>query len=335
MGSGALTVSEEFCRSLYFTGKENVEIRKEPLKAQPEQILITSRYMGISSGTEMLFYRGKIPEGMTMDESIPALKGGLEYPVKYGYINTGLDPDDRPVFAFFPHQDKFYINPKDLIYLPEDISLRDAVFIPAMETAVAIHHALPAETGSVGAVFGLGAVGLLVAELAVLRDACTLFAVDPVPERRVWAQKLGVAVFPPDDPELTAAVKEKSEGRGLDWAVNVSASGNALQYCIDNSAFGAVIIEGSWYGTMSVPLYLGGKFHRNRLVIKSVQVSSLEPRLLCRWTKERRMKVVMDMIRKIGPAEYIGGEYPLERAEEAFRNIAAGMETGVQTVIYP
>ncbi|MFP4384731.1 MAG: hypothetical protein ACLFST_03920 [Spirochaetia bacterium] len=139
-------------RCLYFTGKNSVEIRQEHLTRKPGQLLVESLYMGISSGTEMLFYRGEISEGTVLDESLSALQGGLEYPVKYGYINVGTEETGRNVFAFFPHQDRFYIDPDEVIPLPPDMTLEEGVFIPTMETALAIHQSLNAEPGASGEV---------------------------------------------------------------------------------------------------------------------------------------------------------------------------------------
>lgn len=323
----------DYGRCLYFTGKNSVEIRREPLTREPGQILVESLLMGVSSGTEMLFYRGELSEGTAVDDSIPVLQGGLTYPVKYGYINVGTDETGRTVFVFFPHQDRFYADPNEVIPLPPDITPEEGVFIPTMETALAIHQSLNAEPGATGFISGLGAVGLLTAELAVRRSPGKLFAADPVPERRKLAEELGIRAFAPDDPELKEAVSTTGSGKGFDWAVNVSASGKGLQFCIDNTAFAGTIIEASWYGNRPVELMLGGRFHRNRLTVKSVQVSTVEPALKARWSKSRRMNTVFDLIRRIKPGKYIGTRVPLEEADRLYRKIAAGKEVSVQSVL--
>jgi len=50
----------------------------------------------ISPGTEMLFYRGQVPEDMEIDSTIPALGGTASYPFKYGYAAVGEVVDAGP-----------------------------------------------------------------------------------------------------------------------------------------------------------------------------------------------------------------------------------------------
>ena len=41
----------------------------------------------ISHGTEMLVYRGEVPPDLPLD--LDALKGGFDFPIKYGYASVG------------------------------------------------------------------------------------------------------------------------------------------------------------------------------------------------------------------------------------------------------
>ena len=52
-------------RAVYFSGKKSVSVKKETVSRPPRSIFVESSYIGISHGTEMLFYRGEVPDELT------------------------------------------------------------------------------------------------------------------------------------------------------------------------------------------------------------------------------------------------------------------------------
>lgn len=328
-------VQDILARSIYFAGDRTLSLRKEQVDRMDGEVFVQSSCIGISHGTEMLFYRGDVPGDIPVDSTFNSLKGSIQYPIKYGYVNAGIDEKKRRVFSFYPHQDRFFIAPEDLLILPDTMDFEDAIFIPNMETALTIHHDLHLEPGSVLLICGLGVIGLLIAELALRRIPGKVICVDRYEIRRNAAADLGAAVFDPDDPNLSRQIGELTEGRGVDWAVNVSTSGAGLQLCIDSLCFAGTVIEGSWYGIKPVTLRLGSNFHRNRLRIQSVQVSSISPGLSSRWTKARRMDTVFSLLDSVRPRKYITHRFSLDDAEAAFDLIATRPETTIQTILMP
>src|ERR687895_252252 len=76
------------------------------------ELVVRTLYSGISSGTELLAYRGEIGPDVALDESIASLGGTFEYPFRYGYSSVGVVessmgavPVGTVVFVFHPHQD--------------------------------------------------------------------------------------------------------------------------------------------------------------------------------------------------------------------------------------
>ncbi len=53
------------------------------------QVLVRSTKSAISAGTEMLLYRGQIPENISIDETFPGFEGLMNYPMQYGYSIAG------------------------------------------------------------------------------------------------------------------------------------------------------------------------------------------------------------------------------------------------------
>ncbi len=126
-------------RSVWFTAARKVEICEEELAApQAGQVLVVSRLSAISPGTEMLFYRGQVPEEMEADATISSLQGKPTFPIKYGYANVGevvqigpgvsADWLKRRVFSFHPHESAYLAPPQDLIPIPEGSCLGRCCF---------------------------------------------------------------------------------------------------------------------------------------------------------------------------------------------------------------
>jgi threonine dehydrogenase-like Zn-dependent dehydrogenase len=321
-------------RALYFTAPRTVELRQEPCRPQGEQILVRSRLIGISHGTEMLLYRGQMPQGLEIDANLKTLSGTLDYPAKYGYINTGQTEEGRRVFAFYPHQDLFFTEPEQLIGLPAELDFDDAVFLANMETALGIVHDANPRFGECVLLIGQGVVGLLTAEILARGCAGKVITVEPYAKRRRASEAIGCIALPPGV-ELREQILEHTEGRGADVAVNVSASAEGLQLAIDNLAFEAVVVEASWYGSRKVSLNLGHAFHRKRLKLRSSQVSRIDPALSGRWDKRRRLQRVLELLPEIRPSRYITHRFSLDRAQEAYKLLDENPEQCIQIVLEP
>ena len=75
-------------RALWFESPGNLSIRYEEVPPpRPGEVLIKALYSGISAGTELLVYRGEVPEGA--DTTLKAISGSFSYPIKYGYSLVG------------------------------------------------------------------------------------------------------------------------------------------------------------------------------------------------------------------------------------------------------
>lgn len=327
-------------RAVYFEAPGRVAIREETLAPAPGEVPVHSRLIGISHGTELLAFRGQMPADLPADSALGSLPGTLAYPLKYGYVNAGeaLTPrGTRRVFAFYPHQDRFFCKEADLIELPEGIPFDDAVFLANMETALGIVHDLAPRYGESVLLVGQGVVGLLVA--GILREAGgaagRVVAVEPLALRREASRQLGCTVLDPADPGTRAEIYRLSAGRGADLAVDLSGSAAGLQLAVDCLAFEGTVVEASWFGSRAVSLELGAAFHRKRLHLRSSQVSRLAPELTGRWDKARRFAVVLELLRRLHPARYITHRFALDRAQEAYELLDRAPGDCIQVVLEP
>lgn len=279
----------------------------------PDEVMVSTRFSGISSGTELLAYRGEIDPGLALDEHIGSLGGTFAYPFRYGYACVG-EAEQGPVFAFHPHQDRFVARRDQLVPLRTGTDLRQATLFPLVETALQISLDAGPVLGEDVVVLGLGAVGALTAAL-LRRAGARVVGVDPLPWRRETAGLLGVdAVGPAEAP------------RGVPLVVEATGRPEALAGALDLLAHEGTALVASWYGTKVAALPLGGAFHRRRLAIRSTQVSTIPAALAGRWTLERRRAVAAGLLAELPLAAVATHTFPAAAAADAFAALDRGEE---------
>jgi 2-desacetyl-2-hydroxyethyl bacteriochlorophyllide A dehydrogenase len=317
----AVTTAEQ----LWFTGPRCIELRQVPLgRPGPAQLLIQTRCSAISAGTEMLVYRGQMPQQMALDSSFESMQSTLEYPLQYGYACVGdviaIGADVQPcwlgkrVFSFQPHVSYYLTNADQLIVVPDDIDDRAAVFLANMETAVNLAHDGAPIIGEQVVVLGQGVVGLLLAGILAQFPLKNLLTLDGFSQRRALSVAVGAqASF---DPLTQSDFARHCLGQidGADLIYEVSGVPEALNLAVELSGFESRIVIGSWYGNKSAVIALGGDAHRNRLQITTSQVSTLASSLRGRWDKPRRFDTAWDMIRRLQPEKLISHQHQLTDA---------------------
>lgn len=340
-------------RQLWFVGPQEVEVRDQTLP-EPDagQVLFRTLYSAISSGTEMLAYRGQLPQSMALDENLAGLEAeNSDYPLQYGYACVGRVEDigsdvvgswrGRSAFAFLPHASHHLCEPRQLIPIPKGLDLKAGLFLANMETAVGLVQDAAPRLGERALVLGQGVVGQLVTSLLAQFPLSSLYAVDSFEQRRALADDAGATgSFDPydeDDREaLQAALAPDRAKGGADLIFELSGHPSALNTAIELCAYSGRIVVGSWYGSKRAEINLGERFHRKRISLLSSQVSTIDPGLTGRWDKARRFAVAWDMIRACNPEQLISHCLAIEEAEEAYRLLDESPEEALQVIFeYP
>jgi 2-desacetyl-2-hydroxyethyl bacteriochlorophyllide A dehydrogenase len=325
-----------------------VALQQEAMPApQAGEVLVKTLYSAISAGSECLIYRGQVPAGVPMDTTINALAKPFQYPLKYGHgsvgevleVGPGIDPgwQGRPIFCFHPHESHYTAKIEEILPIPERIDLKEALFLPNMETAVNFLMDGRPVIGESVAVVGQGIVGLLTTALLALFPLQQLVTLDRYAARR--RASLDVGADHALDPDDTAAIEnalgpgsKNSTAGPVDLVYELSGDSKALNQAIQLAGFGARIVLGSWYGNQTAKLDLGGRFHRNRIRLISSQVSTLSPKYSGRWTKQRRIEMAWEMIRKLKPAQFITHQFPLSHAKEAYELLDQNPADALQVI---
>jgi NADPH:quinone reductase-like Zn-dependent oxidoreductase len=236
----------------------------------PDDVLVRTRFSGISRGTETLVFAGRVPVDQYAAMRAPFQEGDFPAPVKYGYLSVGVveaGPADllgRTVFCLHPHQTAYVVPAAAVVPVPPGVPAERAVLAGTVETAVnALWDARP-RLGDRVTVVGAGMVGCCVAALLARIPGVRVQLVDTDPGKAAVARALGVPFVGP------------SEAAGdRDLVVHASATGAGLRRSLELLAPEGTVLELSWYGDREVELSLGGAFHSRRLAIRASQVGTV------------------------------------------------------------
>jgi 2-desacetyl-2-hydroxyethyl bacteriochlorophyllide A dehydrogenase len=312
-------------RQLLFTAPRRVDVTAVDVpEPSPGELLVRTLRSGISTGTELLAYRGLIDPDLPLDERLGSLAGTFRYPFAYGYSCVGVVEESRGtvpigslVFAFHPHQDRFVVAQTDTVALAPETDPGSATLLPLVETALQISLDAGPVAHEQVVVLGLGTVGVLTA-LLLQRAGARVVAAEPIPDRREVAARLGVTALAPED------LPGRLPPGGVPLLVELSGAPEALSGNLALLAHEGTALVGSWYGTQPVSLPLGAEFHRRRLTIRATQVSTIPARLSPRWDIPRRRRVVYDLLTELPLSALPATEIAFEDAASAYEALDRG-----------
>jgi 2-desacetyl-2-hydroxyethyl bacteriochlorophyllide A dehydrogenase len=293
------------------TGPREVRVRDYP---DPEpaagEVRVRTRYSGISAGTELTQYRGTNAYlDMRWDADRSVFVPGeptLHYPIDvWGYSEVGLvdavgdgvvspAPGD-PVWGIWGHRSHAVLPAAALVTHLMPAGLDPLVGTFDRVGAVAFNAVLAAQPcpGEVVAVFGLGVIGLLAAQL--LRSiGCRVLAIDTMPTRLALAERWGASPFDPRAGDLALGIRDQVPA-GVDRVIELSGAYPALHSAIRIAGPGGTVVAAGLYQGPASALFLGQEFHHNRVTIIGSQIGALPPHLQSRWTRERLHETVMDL----------------------------------------
>jgi threonine dehydrogenase-like Zn-dependent dehydrogenase len=285
----------------------------------PDEVLVRTRYSGVSRGTETLVFRGGVPPDQYPVMRAPFQEGDFPGPVKYGYLNVGVVQEGpsrlvgRTVFCLYPHQTAYVVPAGAVVPVPDGVPPARAVLAGTVETAVnALWDAAPL-VGDRVTVVGAGMVGCCVAALLARFPGLRVQLVDVDPGRAEIAGRLRVEFALP---ALAAGNR--------DLVVHASATSAGLQRSLDLLAPEGTVIELSWYGDRAVNLALGGAFHSGRLAIRGSQVGTVSPARRATRTFTDRLALALDLLGDPVFDALLTGESRFAELPDVLARLAAG-----------
>lgn len=243
-------------------------------------------------------------------------------------------PGDR-VFGYGPVCEE-HQQPESRWWPQGELKPVDAVCVdPAHVAFVAVRDG-NLRVGDTVAVFGLGAIGLCVVQLARVSGAQQVLAVDPLALRRNTALKLGAdAVFDPATTDAGLAIKQATGGWGVDVAVETSGTDAALHEAIRCLRQCGTVVHVAWGPHQCSALRLDEEFHLNRPVIIGSQAWEgwgNPDRDHPRWTPARAFATTVELFRRkqVTGRGIVTPIVSFAAAPEALRDIFARPETTIK-----
>jgi 2-desacetyl-2-hydroxyethyl bacteriochlorophyllide A dehydrogenase len=344
-------------QTVQITSPRCVEVVDQPTaKLGPGHIRVRTSFSGISAGTELTAYRGTNPYlnrswdpdlRLFVDES-----SGVSYPVAgLGYSEVGevveVAPDvagdpglpavGAQVWGIWGHRSEAVVPAEKLrgCQIPDGLDPVAATF--ARVGAVALNAVLAADVhlGETVAVFGQGVLGLLTTRLVRLSGG-TVVAVDAVPGRLEKALEYGAgAVVDAREGTVGPQIRQLTDGRGADVAIEISGSYPALHEAVRAVAVNGRVVAAGFYQGEGVGLRLGDEFHHNRVRLICSQIGGVPPDVAGRWDQTRLnttfLRLALD--RQIDPAGLVTHVIPVEEAAAAYRMLDHRPHEALQVVL--
>jgi 2-desacetyl-2-hydroxyethyl bacteriochlorophyllide A dehydrogenase len=172
------------------------------------------------------------------------------------------------------------------------------------------HAVVETEVGSgdAVAVLGLGPVGLCAVQAARAAGAERVFAIDTVADRLELARSFGATPLHLEEDDVRAAVKEGSEGRGVDAAIDAVGHPDALELaCRLTRKAGVVSATGVYAERLDL--------HMGIVWIKALTLKSGHANVI------KHVDPVLEALvaGRLDPAPLVTHHLPLDEAEEAYR----------------
>jgi threonine dehydrogenase-like Zn-dependent dehydrogenase len=246
-----------------------------PLRAG--EIRVRSRFGAAKHGTEMALYKGYADPRGRYDADYQLFRSGqpgVRYPVSLGNMAVGEVTEVGPdVTDFTPGEQVFNFGgfKEEHIWMASNVrKLGDApwqaaVCLDPADFALGAVRDGHVRIGDAVAVFGMGAIGLLVVQLARLAGAYPVIAVDPISLRREVALETGADLaLDPTQCDAGLEIKAATARRGADVVIEYSGHYLALQAALRGVAYGGTVVAGAFPGAYPAGLDLGAEAHMNR-----------------------------------------------------------------------
>lgn len=342
------------CRVLVIQAPGVIGFREEALPAlQPHDVLVRTLFSGISTGTELTAYRGSNPylhKRWDAGQRLFVADGAphFAYPlIGWGYeevgevLAVGSAVSDiaigQRIYGAWGHRSHAVLSAEQARTHPLPPQIEPILGVFARIGAIALNGILDAQInlGETVAVFGLGVVGQLAAQLARLSGA-EVIGVDLHATRLELAQRLGTAtVLSADAGHVAERIKALTQGRGADVCIEASGSTAALHEAIRACAYASRVVTLGFFQGEARGLWLGEEFHHNRITLVCSQIGGVRPELSHRWDRLRLESTFMRLLAegRIQAQPLITHVVPVEQAAALFALLDRHPETALQTVL--
>src|SRR5207247_2080331 len=261
----------------------------------------------------------------------------VEYPIVFGYRAAGevvegaasAIPVGTRVYGKWRHTELVALPVEVAIEqrIPDGLSFDDGVDLAQMAPIGmnAIAYAGDEFRGSPTVVFGAGAVGLIVAQLAAASGASAVHVVDRLASRLEIAKRCRLeTLLSADGVDVARELKLRLGAEGIAVAFECSGSTRALQEATRAVRRRGRVVAVGFYQGEAAGLFLGDEFHHNGVEIRSAQIGNIHPR----WEIGALRAFGIDLVRR--KTVLLGGlprlSLPVEQGASDFGALARPAE---------
>ncbi|WP_374587948.1 alcohol dehydrogenase family protein [Novosphingobium sp.] len=208
--------------------------------------------------------------------------------------------------------------------VPEGVSMEQALMMTdALATAWFGARNADIRPGSSVAVIGLGPIGLMAVDSALVMGAHVVYAIDPIAERRAMAEASGAIALHPD--EALERIKQDTHGNKLDCVVEVVGSDATVDFALR-------LVKRR--GTVSV---IGVQQSRRfAFPLERAFAAGLTFRIgTCSVPEELPALFPLVQSGRLRPEKYVSHRMPLSEGAEAYRLFEAREAGALKMVLTP
>jgi threonine dehydrogenase-like Zn-dependent dehydrogenase len=312
-------------------------------------------FTGLSAGTELTWYRGTNPyltAGWDADLGLfeprrPAQALPVE---RLGYMEVARITDSRTpavaegavVAMAYGHATVVHGDPvtQHVVPLPDDLDPVLGIYVAHLGPICAnglLHAAADAGGTDLAAgvhgrlvlVTGGGAIGLLVGLLARAHGAADVAVLDPTPERRAAAVRLGLRAVD-DAPDVARDLKvgwrHGPGDHGADVVFQCRGQASALATALRCLRPQGTVVDLAFYTGGADVVALGEEFHHNGLTVRCAQIGRVPRGLAGAWDRRRLSHATLELLGAHGDAvrrHVLTDVVPFDDAPALFADLSA------------
>lgn len=309
-----------------------------PLKA--DEIRAVVQYAAAKHGTELTHFRGEDPflENV-FDEEYQLFRKSSEASEKPFFMRPGnmwvgcvsevgsqvegMGKGTR-IAGYGPFKSTHTLKPGEALIMPDRMSWKEAACYDPLQFALGGIRDGQVRVGDNVVIVGLGAIGLLAAQLARLAGAAKVIVCDPIGKRRQAALDNGADLaLDSSTVDVGMEIKKVTGKRGADVILESSGNYHALQQAIRGVAYNGNVAVVGWYHECHSGLDLGREAHFNQPNILISRACSDPNREYPRWDFDRICETCWEMLSRglLKCENIVDPVVSLEEAAEAFMKI--------------